>query len=316
MSKFKIRHITKYAYEVPVRDSANPIILYPIKDAYQDSIQHSIHISGNPVVEVHTDYYGNDVGTFTHSKPHNELIIDSKLVVVTKNKPLPMISLSKEDQWRFYDSIAFQVPYIDFLKVPKSESNPEIESLIGQNEYLNKTPLELANLFCTYIFQNFAYKKGITTVESTIDEIWKIKSGVCQDFAHVLLSMLRKVKIPARYVSGYICPHKNGMRGEGATHAWVEAYIPDYGWLGIDPTNDVLVYETHVRLAVGKNFSDCSPVKGTYRGTSNHTLEVAVSVEYEDGSVNAGEPENALPEPQVSYSQNSFRRFQEMQQQQ
>jgi transglutaminase-like putative cysteine protease len=316
MSKFKIRHITKYAYEVPVRDSANQIILYPIKDAYQDVLQHSIQISGAPVVEMHTDYYGNDVGTFTHSKPHNELVIDSRVVVVTKNKPMPTVNLSKDDQWKFYDSIAYQVPYIDFLKIPKAESLPEIEALISQPEFSGKTPLELANLFCSHIYTNFIYRKGITTVETTIDEIWKIKSGVCQDFAHMLSTMLRKVKIPARYVSGYICPHKNGMRGEGATHAWVEAYIPDYGWIGIDPTNNVLVNETHVRLAVGKNFPDCSPVKGTYRGTSNHTLEVAVSVEYEDGSVNSGEAENVLPEPQVSYSQNSFRRFQEMQQQQ
>ncbi len=316
MSKFKIRHVTRYSYEVPVRDSANQIILYPIKDTYQDVLQHTIQISGSPTVELHKDYYGNDVGTFTHSKPHNELVIDSRLVVVTKSKPMPTVSLSKEDQWKFFDSILHQVPYIDFLKISKFDSLPELDELIAQPEFQGKAPLELVNQFCSYIYKNFTYKKGITTVETTIEEIWKIKSGVCQDFAHMLLIMLRKMKIPARYVSGYICPHKNGMRGEGATHAWVEAYIPDYGWIGIDPTNNILVNETHVRLAVGKNFPDCSPVKGTYRGTSNHTLEVSVSVEYEDGSVNAGEAEHVLPEPQVSYSQNSFRRFQEMQQQQ
>lgn len=317
MSKFKIRHITRYLYEVPVRDSANQIILYPIKDAHQDILQHAVQITGNPEVETHNDYYGNEVGTFTHSKPHNELVIDSRLIVVTKNKPMPTVRLSKDDQWKFYDSIAFQVPYIDFLKIQKSELIPEIEIFLAQAEFQNKTPLEIANLLCTHIYTNFAYQKGITTVETTIEEIWKIKSGVCQDFAHVLLVMLRKLKIPARYVSGYICPHKNGMRGEGATHAWVEAYIPDYGWLGIDPTNNVLANETHVRLAVGKNFSDCSPVKGTYRGTSNHTLEVAVSVEYEDGLVESGNTADIpVPEPQVSYSQNSFRKFQEMQQQQ
>lgn len=317
MSKFKIRHITRYLYEVPVRDSANQIILYPIKDAYQDILQHTVQITGNPEVEIHNDYYGNEVGTFTHSKPHNELVIDSRLVVVTKNKPMPTVNLSKEEQWKFYDSVAYQVPYIDFLKIQKSELIPEIETFLTQDEFQNKTPLEVANLLCTYIYKNFAYQKGITTVETTIEEVWKLKSGVCQDFAHVLLVMLRKLKIPARYVSGYICPHKNGMRGEGATHAWVEAYIPDYGWLGIDPTNNVLVNETHVRLAVGKNFSDCSPVKGTYRGTSNHTLEVAVSVEYEDGLIDNGNPADIpVSQPQVSYSQNSFRRFQEMQMQQ
>ena len=164
------------------------------------------------------------------------------------------------------------------------------------------------------MFENFTYQKGITTVETTLDEIWKIKSGVCQDFAHILLVLLRSVKIPARYVSGYICPNKNGMRGEGATHAWVEAYIPFYGWLGLDPTNNCIVNENHVRLAVGKNFTDCSPVKGTYRGTSNHTLEVAVTVSYEDGQSASAIQENEIPV--TSFSKNSFRRHQEMQMQQ
>lgn len=152
--------------------------------------------------------------------------------------------------------------------------------------------------------------------KSTLDEVWKLKSGVCQDFAHILLVMLRLIDIPARYVSGYICPNKSGMRGEGATHAWVEAYIPFFGWIGIDPTNNCIVNDSHVRLAVGKNFSDCSPVKGTYRGTSNHTLEVAVSVSYEDGGVVDTTSEVLEPEPITSFSKNSYRRHQEMQMQQ
>ena len=99
----------------------------------------------------------------------------------------------------------------------------------------------------------------------------------------MLLQMLRTIGIPCRYVSGYICPNKNGMRGEGATHAWVEAYIPGRSWHGIDPTNNVWVQGDHVKLAVGRNFKDCTPVKGTYRGSSRQALYVHVSVGYEDG---------------------------------
>jgi transglutaminase-like putative cysteine protease len=113
-----------------------------------------------------------------------------------------------------------------------------------------------------------------------------------------------------------VCPKKNGMRGEGATHAWVEAYIPFYGWLGLDPTNNSIANEAHVRLAVGKDFSDCSPVKGTYRGTSTHTLDVFVSVGYEDGVTTDGEHEISKPEVKSSVIKNSFRRHQEMQMQQ
>ena len=89
MSKFKIRHITKYSYDDTVRDSANQIMLYPLKDQYQEVLQHQITISGNPIVNVHRDYYGNEVGTFTHAQPHKELFIDSKLVVETAHRPVP-----------------------------------------------------------------------------------------------------------------------------------------------------------------------------------------------------------------------------------
>ena len=105
------------------------------------------------------------------------------------------------------------------------------------------------------------------------EEVWKLKAGVCQDFAHILLIFLRMFNIPSRYISGYICPKGKEMRGEGATHAWVEAFIPDYGWLGLDPTNNCIVNDQHVRLATGRNFADCTPVKGTYKGSGEHTLK-------------------------------------------
>lgn len=316
MSKFKIRHITKYTYENMVRDSANQIMLYPIKDAHQQIIQHTISITGNPMVDLYFDPYGNQVGTFTHAKPHNELIIDSRLIVETFPRPAPDDSTPQELQWLELATLKQQLEFIDFLRHERFESFAEVEQVIETERCKNCTPLATAKHFCDYIYKNFEYKKGITTVESTIDEVWKLRSGVCQDFAHMLLVMLRNINIPARYVSGYICPKKNGMRGEGATHAWVEAYIPFYGWLGLDPTNNSIAGEAHVRLAVGKNFLDCSPVKGTYRGTSNHTLDVAVSVAYEDGDTIDGEHEIIKPEVKASTLKNSFRRHQEMQMQQ
>ena len=161
-------------------------------------------------------------------------------------------------------------------------------------------------------------KKGITSVETQVEEIWNLKAGVCQDFAHVLLVMLRMVGIPARYVSGYICPDKQEWRGEGATHAWVEAYLPFRGWTGFDPTNNCIASDRHVRLAVGRNFSDCTPVKGTYKGSSEHTLEVSVVI------ANGKPAATEFAEPVFTYvtqqqampENNSYRRFMEMQQQQ
>ena len=111
----------------------------------------------------------------------------------------------------------------------------------------------------------------------------EIKKGVCQDFAILLLQLLRSTGIPSRYVSGYICPNKNELRGEGATHAWVEIYSPKQGWLGLDPTNDIWTMDNHVKLSTGRNFNDCTLVKGTFKGLARQTLSVSVSIGYEDG---------------------------------
>ncbi len=316
MSKFKIRHVTRYSYEGQVRDSANQIMLYPQEDEFQDVIHQNVVISGNPMVNNHHDYYGNKVGTFTNSQPHHQLVIDSQLVVITKNRPVPEDREPFDKQWSDLQSIRFDLRFIDFLKQERFNSYEELGKVIEEERCKNCTPYESARHFCQYVFDSFTYRKGITTVETTVDEIWKIKSGVCQDFAHILLVMLRLISIPSRYVSGYICPNKSGMRGEGATHAWVEAYIPYFGWIGLDPTNNCIANETHVRLAVGKNFSDCSPVKGTYRGSSDHTLEVAVSVAYEDGKTSSNENELVYSKPTTSEYNNSFRKYQEMQMQQ
>ncbi|MBY0433834.1 MAG: transglutaminase family protein [Cyclobacteriaceae bacterium] len=316
MSQFKIRHITRYLYEDVVRDSANQIMLYPILDDYQDVKHHSIQITDRPIINTHIDYYGNKVGTFTNAHPHRELTIDSQLLVITQSRPVPTDVEPQEKQWKDLEMLRHRLEFIDFLKHERFNAFDEIEKVIEEERCKNCTPLVAAQDFCKYVYDNFTYKKGITTVETTVDEIWKIKSGVCQDFAHMLLVMLRQINIPARYVSGYICPKKSGMRGEGATHAWVEAYIPSYGWLGLDPTNNCVVNDAHVKLAVGKNFSDCSPVRGTYRGTSNHTLEVGVSVEYEDGRTSQQENELVYNPPVTSVYKNSFRKHQEMQMQQ
>ena len=322
MPQFKIHHVTRYSYEVPVRDSANQIILFPVKDEYQTVQKQDLDITGEPPVDIYKDYYGNEVGSFTFAEPHRELVIDSKIEVITKSRALPDDTLPKEEQWSALHTIRHQVPFIDFLKQESCEAVHEIKRDTQVGQHLQFTPLVAAQKLNEYVYKEFQYIKGVTSVETTPDEIWKLKAGVCQDFAHILLVMLRMTGTPARYVSGYICPNRNGMRGEGATHAWVEAYIPAYGWLGLDPTNNCFVNDLHIRLAVGRNFSDCSPVKGTYKGTSNHRLDVGVSVSYEDGHVQDDQATVTVltPQPITNGQQkgddNSYRRYMEMIQQQ
>lgn len=320
MPRFTIRHVTRYSYDEPVRDSANQVILFPLKDEYQDIIKHELSISGEPLVEVYQDYYGNSVGTFTYAEPHRELVIDSRKEVQVTPRVLPVDTGNAAAQWQHLQEVRLTYPYIDFIRLENFTAIDEALNIDIIRLHASYTVLAAATGLNEYVYKNFTYDKAVTDVETTIDEVWKLKAGVCQDFAHVLLVLLRMINIPARYVSGYVCPNKSGLRGEGATHAWVEAFIPEYGWLGLDPTNNCLVNDQHVRLAVGRNFSDVSPVKGTYKGTRHHTLEVGVTVGYEDGSSSTEQPSKMVPQPsknnEPAASTNSYRLHMEMMQQQ
>jgi len=320
MPDYQIKHITRYTYTTPVIDSANQILLYPLNDELQEVKQHRLDISENPSIEIFNDYFGNQVGIFTIIKSHNELRIESQIDVRTSATQLPEDNVPAKEQWENLEMMREEFPYMDFL-------TPEVfnasEEIIAQAMRILKgatTPLKVAMALASYVYNTFEYKQGITSVETSIDEVWQLKAGVCQDFAHMLLLMLRMTGIPARYVSGYICPKNHDLRGEGATHAWVDAYIPYYGWLGLDPTNNCIVSDRHVRLAVGRSFSDCTPVKGTYKGSAEHTLEVSVTIQ--NGVVRSKEEQEELT-PSFSYQVknpvvpvNSYRRYLEMQQQQ
>jgi transglutaminase-like putative cysteine protease len=174
---------------------------------------------------------------------------------------------------------------LELSKPKEIELKEKITGLIVQFHTPGMPAYEIIEKCGQYIYDNFKYIKGITTIETTTKEILELWSGVCQDFAHVMLEILRFLSIPCRYVSGYICPNKSGLRGEGATHAWIEAWIPGSGWIGHDPTNNVWVTSHHVKLAVGRNFNDCSPVKGTFKGPARQFLSVYVAVSYEDGNI-------------------------------
>lgn len=317
MPEYRIKHITRYTYPSPVIDSANQVMLFPINDEQQEVKKHELIITHHPAVEIFTDYFGNKVGIFSVIKPHTELSIQSNIEVITKEVQLPVSDTAPETQWDNLVVIREQFPYMDFMLQENFEAHDEVSAVVKSMMNEAVTPFAAAQQMSAFVYDSFEYKKGITSVETQVDEIWKLKAGVCQDFAHILLVMLRLVGIPARYVSGYICPKNHELRGEGATHAWVEAYIPFYGWLGFDPTNNCIVSDRHVRLAIGRSFTDCTPVKGTYKGSSEHKLEVSVIIN--NSTLEEEQPATPVFSYQVNnpgVSDNSYRRFIEMQQQQ
>ena len=282
MATFNIVHTTKYQYNWPIKESINEIRIFPHGFENQEVIQFELLITNNPDVDISKDYYGNRVGNFNSLAPHKELTIEARSVVrVNHSRKIPEIDNVKVQD--LANDIENSI-YLKLLSTPETiENQKEINHILKKINRVEKPIIALAQECSKYIYKNFTYTKGITNIETTIDEILELKKGVCQDFSILLLQLLRTAGIPSRYVSGYICPNESGFRGEGATHAWVEIYSPNQGWLGLDPTNNIWTMDSHVKLAVGKNFNDCTPVKGTFKGLARQTLSVIVSIEYEDG---------------------------------
>jgi transglutaminase-like putative cysteine protease len=284
MAIFRIHHITRYEYDRPVKESVNEIKIFPYKCPEQEILQHDLLITGQPEIQTFTDYWGNKSGNFNLLPPHKVLTIESKLLVrTTATSQLQINFHSTFDQLQ--EEMEDQLLLLELAQPDVIKTQSAINNIITVIKQPGKSVAAVTEHCSEYIFKNFKYLKGITTIETTVDEILQHRAGVCQDFAHIMLHILRCCRIPCRYVSGYICPNKDGMRGEGATHAWVEAWIPGYGWAGIDPTNNIWVTNKHVKLSVGRHFNDCSPVKGTFKGPAKQKLSVVVSVGYEDGNV-------------------------------
>ena len=320
MSSYKILHRTRYAYAAPVIDCTNQLMIYPLADERLTVKYHAVNITQQPDVALFTDYFGNQVGVFSLIKPHSELVIESLAEVETHAIQFPMDEETAAAQWASLAALRTDVAYMDFLKIASSELESEIRAALAGIVTAGAKPLKQALELSEYVFDNFQYQQGVTTIETPVEDIWRGRAGVCQDFTHLLIYLLRLRGLPARYVSGYVCPREEGVRGAGATHAWVEVHIPGYGWLGLDPTNNCIVNDGHVRMAIGRSFADCTPTKGTYKGTGVHTLEVTVHIE--NGHPIAG---NDMPETPVYVQQsptpapvpvNSYRKYLQWEQQQ
>ncbi|HNP25033.1 MAG TPA: transglutaminase family protein [Panacibacter sp.] len=284
MPVFKIHHITKYEYDRPVSESVNEIKIFPVATDEQEILSHEIIISPTPDMHSFYDYWGNKTGVFNILPLHPSLVIESKLLIRTTASSQLRINFHTGFE-QLEKERSGDMKLIEFSVKDQVKNQPGIDEIVEKISGDRRSVATVVERCAEYIYKYFNYRKGITNIETTVDEILAHRGGVCQDFAHLMLQVLATLKIPSRYVSGYICPNKNGMRGEGATHAWVEAYIPGYGWAGIDPTNNVWVTNNHIKLAVGRHFNDCTPVKGTFKGPARQKLSVYVSIGYEDGHV-------------------------------
>ncbi|MCC6415721.1 MAG: transglutaminase family protein [Opitutaceae bacterium] len=281
--KLKVFHRTLFSYAKPVTDSFNEARLQPLDNAAQQ--RHSFILKVLPPTRLkhYLDFHLNCVHLFELSSPHAELSVEATSIVTTNNTPA-LTAGAASCQLADLASPAVLNQCYDFL-----QGSPYVD--IGPGTWRmavdiveNETDVwQIAQRVMRHVNREFRYEPNSTHVHTTMLEVLQLRSGVCQDFAHVMLGLCRALKIPARYVSGYLY---NGpaerLKGAQASHAWVEVYLNPLGWVGLDPTNNRIVDGHYVKIGVGRSYNDVPPVRGTYRGTQERKMAVDVLVSLSD----------------------------------
>jgi transglutaminase-like putative cysteine protease len=267
----EVQHETRLTYSRPVTESLTEVRMEPISDSDQSC--RSFHLGVTPAAELfrYPDGFGNHVHHFNLLEPHEEVCILAAAVVET-HRPLRDPRSSRVGWPLDLDQAGLEV--LDFLKFRGPvRSAPLLDPLLAALRPRPGTRVaELAVSVSHYLSDHFQYAKDVTLATSPIDDLLEQGKGVCQDFTHLMLALLRSFEVPARYVSGYI--HRPGLPSQ--SHAWCEFWLPDLGWLGIDPTNDCFVDDHFIKVAVGRDFTDVPPNKGIYRGRGKESIFVRV----------------------------------------
>ncbi|WP_377887660.1 transglutaminase domain-containing protein [Alkalihalobacillus sp. R86527] len=278
--KFEVTQTNSYEYERPVRQSINQYRLRPLHDEMQSLEAYSAIINPSSPTYGHFDYWGNYVETFYLWEEHRNLSIETISKVETCPREIDLAMSLTYEQKQELTSHAFKQAHAEYLIdrnytiVSESVMKQETNELWTQS----RDELDFVVQLNEHIYNTMTYVSGATNVLTTAEEVLHHRTGVCQDFTHLMLALCRYRGIPARYVSGYIYIGENSAyRGDAATHAWLEVKLPGLEWIGLDPTNNVIASEQHIRIAVGRDYSDISPLKGVYIG-GTHTLDVSVSV--------------------------------------
>lgn len=276
----QVYHRTEYRYSEPVTNNVNELRLTPPNTLNQHRDSHFISVLPASRLSHYEDLNVNMVHHFEVHQPHERLVIESRATVRTSPK------------------VDFEhLPYgFQHKDLPQCRAVEECHPYLQGSHYIEITPqawrqaLDIQDMsedvfqtsyaIMEHIFRNYTYQSGTTNVSTHANEVLYHQTGVCQDFAHAMVAMCRSIKIPARYVSGYFfdATRDHSLRGSEASHAWVEVYVPPFGWIGLDPTNNKVVDETYITLAHGRDYRDVAPVIGSYYGSARSGLSIHVEV--------------------------------------
>ena len=287
---YSITYVTEYRYDGPVTDNLNALRVRPATNSTQRCDEFHVRVDPEARIQRHVDYFGTEVTEFEIAKPHDHLTIEVRARVVTSEPAEP-----PEAPWEALQAPGYAEAGGEFLlDWPDDPDDPRIDKLSGLLHTRN--PAAALQLVCELVPDHFEYRPGVTYVGAPVSDLLDAGAGVCQDFVHLSLLLLRRNGIAARYVSGYLW---SGQEGGGAdsvevqTHAWLEALLPAVDgrgepvWVAADPTNRTLAGETHVKIGHGRRYSDVPPIKGVYRGADAESLEASVTMTRLDPTASA-----------------------------
>ena len=293
--KLKIRHETRYDYAGTVSHSVNQLCIVPRDTLFQQCLNNTLRVEPAPEkIFTWTDSFGNTLAHFSIEESHDQCVIESVSLVETSGLSLPELPKHKTFA-QSKQQLAAQYRDDDLLARMCLMPSRHVSRLNGSQKLVNDLLAECNSAACfaeklmSWIFNEFDYDPSFSTVVTTGQKAWDAKRGVCQDFAHVALAILREAGIPSRYVSGYLetmpAPGQKKLQGSDASHAWFSIYCPDSGWFDFDPTNNKRPDQQYVTTAWGRDYADVAPLKGVVYGGGSQSVSVSVDVNRADGAM-------------------------------
>ena len=277
---YSVRHTTKFHYSAPIAESVTEVRMQPRSTDYQQCSLFRLQVRPQARLFTYTDEAQNTVHHFTQPGVHQQLHIVAESEVLVLPRPSLPAALPA-DAWDAID--AHNAAGANWEMLAPGEVTSPTERLAQLASEVGATrqhdPLTVLLALNHALHRTLAYDATSTRVDSPIDEALQHRRGVCQDFTHIMLALVRNyLHIPCRYVSGYLFHSRADTSADGATHAWLDVWLPELGWVGFDPTNDVIVGERHIEVAVGRDYHDIPPTRGMYKGNAGSELAVHVRV--------------------------------------
>ena len=279
--RYSVRHVTRFTYDTPITESVMEARMQPRSDGLQRCLHFSLTAAPAARMMMYQDHDGNTVHFFNIPARHSRLTITADALVESL-APKPVPHRVGPGAWAQLDAVAASGEWWEWTAPsPFTHRTPRLDSFSRELALeRGHDPLVVLRRVMSEIYARFEYKPQSTRVDSPIDVALEARRGVCQDFAHIFIALMRPLGIPTRYVSGYLFRElASGDRtAEGASHAWAESFVPGLGWVGFDPTNNLVVEDQHIRVAVGRDYADVPPTRGVYKGLTAVRNELAVAV--------------------------------------